>query len=147
MHRDLPGRHTVNHIPQQFQQELNDVTYGNGMFVAVGNSGAIMTSPDAGIWTAATSPTDRIIYSIIYVNGTFVAVGGGAGAPNRTASGIFVSSDGLNWQVRDPGLDMAYRGITYGIAYGSASNTLIIVGEYGLIAGSGRGGPQRRRQP
>uniref|UniRef100_UPI001F07DC84 COG1470 family protein n=1 Tax=Thermus caldifontis TaxID=1930763 RepID=UPI001F07DC84 len=31
---------------------LNEVTYGNGLFVAVGDGGAILTSPDGVSWTA-----------------------------------------------------------------------------------------------
>jgi hypothetical protein len=54
---------------------LNDVTYGNGLFVAVGNGGTILTSPDGVSWTERTSPTIGGLFSVTYGNGTFVAVG------------------------------------------------------------------------
>jgi hypothetical protein len=35
------------------------VTYGNGLFVAVGDGGTILTSPDGVTWTAQTSGTSN----------------------------------------------------------------------------------------
>ncbi len=54
---------------------LSGVTYGNGLFVAVGGSGTILTSPDGMTWTQQTSPASEILYDVAYGNGTFVAVG------------------------------------------------------------------------
>jgi hypothetical protein len=51
------------------------VTYGNGLFVAVGKGGTILTSPDGVNWTARTSGTRNDLYGVTYGNGTFVAVG------------------------------------------------------------------------
>jgi hypothetical protein len=51
------------------------VAYGNGLFVAVGSRGAILTSPDGVNWTAQTSPTSDDLSAVTYGNGTFVAVG------------------------------------------------------------------------
>jgi hypothetical protein len=34
---------------------LNSITYGNNLFVAVGNSGKITTSPDGITWTLQDS--------------------------------------------------------------------------------------------
>jgi hypothetical protein len=51
------------------------VTYGNGLFVAVGEWGTILTSPDGVTWTARTSGTSNLLYDVTYGNGTFVAVG------------------------------------------------------------------------
>ncbi len=36
---------------------LRDVVYGRGLFVAVGESGTILTSPDGGSWTAQRGGT------------------------------------------------------------------------------------------
>jgi hypothetical protein len=58
--------------------DLNSVTYGNGLFVAVGgspDSSTILTSPDGVNWTARTSPTSKSLNGVTYGNGTFVAVG------------------------------------------------------------------------
>jgi hypothetical protein len=55
--------------------DLWAVTYGNGTFVAVGNNGVILTSPDGVNWTRRTSPTSYWLNSVAYGNGMFVAVG------------------------------------------------------------------------
>jgi hypothetical protein len=51
------------------------VTYGDGLFVAVGDGGAILTSLNGVAWTQRTSPTSNWLWSVAYGNGTFVAVG------------------------------------------------------------------------
>jgi hypothetical protein len=62
------------------------VTYGNGTFVAVGDRGAIFTSPDGVTWTRRTSPTDdwlsgvNWLGGVTYGNGIFVAVGRDVGS-------------------------------------------------------------------
>jgi hypothetical protein len=52
------------------------VTYGDGLFVAVAQSGSkpVMTSPDGRDWTAQTAP-EAFWRSVTYGNGLFVAVG------------------------------------------------------------------------
>jgi len=53
------------------------VTYGNGLFVAVADTGVgnrVMTSPDGITWTIRTSAADNNWYSVTYGNGLFVAV-------------------------------------------------------------------------
>jgi hypothetical protein len=54
---------------------LFGVTYGNGLFVAVGWDGTILTSPDGVNWTARTSGTSNCLSGVTYGNGLFVAVG------------------------------------------------------------------------
>jgi hypothetical protein len=54
-----------------------EVTYGNGLFVAVSFDGVgnrVMTSPDGITWTSRTSAADNSWYSVTYGNGLFVAV-------------------------------------------------------------------------
>ena len=51
------------------------VTYGGGMFVAVGNAGTFLTSPDGVNWTRRESGTGQPLFGVTYGNGTFVAVG------------------------------------------------------------------------
>ena len=61
------------------------VTYGNGMFVAVANTGTgnrVMTSPDGITWTIRTSAADNEWRSVTYGNGMFVAVAN-TGTDNR----------------------------------------------------------------
>jgi len=54
---------------------LEGVTYGNGIFVAVGNLGTILTSPDGVKWTKRNSGTESYLRGVTYGNGIFVAVG------------------------------------------------------------------------
>jgi len=56
---------------------LSGVTYGNGTFVAVGEGGVILTSPDGVTWTKRASGTENTLHGVTYGNGTFVAVGEG----------------------------------------------------------------------
>src|SRR5208282_3436531 len=55
--------------------QLNNVTFGNGLFVAVGSSGTILTSPDGSTWTSQNSGTPLDLYCVTFGNGQFVAVG------------------------------------------------------------------------
>ena len=88
----------------------NDVTYGNGRFVAVG-SGQVMTSPDGLTWTTTGALTNQWT-NIAYGNGLFVA-GTWNGA---TSTGIMTSSNGLNWTYRNA---TYHQDWTCGIAYGN----------------------------
>jgi hypothetical protein len=102
------------------------VTYGNGLFVAVGLSGAVMTSTDGINWIDRTTGGFTIpLGKVAYGNGLYVAVqtlGGGYG----------YSSDGINWTsvaISSP--------ITADIAYGNG--TFVTVGVGGEISRSTNG--------
>ena len=58
---------------------MDAVTYGNGLFVAVGQGGThqVMTSPDGVTWTARTAAEANSWDSVTYGNGQFVAVWSG----------------------------------------------------------------------
>jgi hypothetical protein len=60
-----------------------DVTYGNGLFVAVARTGTnpVMTSPDGINWTARAAAEANQWYGVTYGNGLFVAVS--TGGTNR----------------------------------------------------------------
>ena len=88
------------------------VIYGNGLFVAVANSGTgnrVMTSPDGINWTLRTSAADNAWRGVTYGNGLFVAVAG-TGPGNR----VMTSPDGINWTIRTSAANVAWRGVTYG---------------------------------
>jgi hypothetical protein len=62
-----------------------DISYGNGVFVAVGQGitddshGLIVASPDGTNWTTvAYLSLPPYIYGVTYADGAFIAVGGGA---------------------------------------------------------------------
>jgi hypothetical protein len=78
------------------------VTYGNGLFVAVGgyddqpfSTSIILTSPDGVNWTEQTSPTSNPLYGVTYGDGLFVAVG--------VLGAILTSPDGVSWTERTSG--------------------------------------------
>ena len=67
---------------------LRRLAYGKGLYVAVGDSGRILTSPDGLIWTNRTFGSTNYT-AVAYGNGLFVAAGAG---------GVYVTSpDGLSW--------------------------------------------------
>ena len=53
---------------------LRGVTFGRDMFVAVGEGGTILTSPDGVAWTPRNSGTGQWIVSVAYGGDVFVAV-------------------------------------------------------------------------
>jgi hypothetical protein len=92
------------------QHELLAVAYGAGQYVAVGNGGTIVTSPDATTWTQRQSGTTVSLLSIVYGGDQFVVVGGDPG----TKATIVTSKDGLSWSLVDIGMTNLLRGVTYG---------------------------------
>jgi len=61
--------------------DWNSVTYSNGLFVAVGLSGRVMTSADGTTnWVSSPSVPSGDWNSVTYSNGLFVAVGDASGA-------------------------------------------------------------------
>ena len=90
----------------------NSVTYGNGLFVAVAETGTgnrVMTSPDGITWTSRTSATDNNWFGVTYGNGLFVAVSF-SGNGNR----VMTSPDGITWTSRTSATDSIWASVTYG---------------------------------
>ena len=83
---------------------LYSVTYGNGLFVAVGMWGRIYTSPDGLNWTLREGAT-KDLYNVIYENDRFIAVG---------LKTIITSDDGINWVDKSPDSTTTFRKVTYG---------------------------------
>jgi hypothetical protein len=57
---------------------LNGISFGNGVFVAVGDFGAISASADGATWAgqAWTGPSNGGLFNgVAFGNGAFVAVG------------------------------------------------------------------------
>lgn len=77
--------------PSNTTSSLNAVAFGNGLFVAVGDNGTILTSPDGQVWTPRASGTTDRLPAIAFGNGRFVAT-----RANRSMPAI-TSTDGLNW--------------------------------------------------
>ena len=74
-------------------------------FVAVGNSGTLLTSSDGITWTSRTSGTTKSLNGITYANNSFMTVG--------ESGTILTSSDGTTWTSRTSGTTNNVWGVTY----------------------------------
>jgi len=68
---------------------MNDCTYGNDKFIAVGNGGVIAYSEDGKQWSVVDTVTTEDLFATTYGNGKFVAVG--------SEGTILYSEDGIVW--------------------------------------------------
>ena len=87
-----------------------DIAYGNGVYVAVAQSGEterVMTSSDGITWTLRT-PIDEVLpwHSIVFGAGLFVAVSLG--------NDVITSPDGITWTRRSLSSGLDWRSVTYG---------------------------------
>jgi YD repeat-containing protein len=105
---------------------LSDGTYGNGTFVTVGGSGAVLSSIDGSSW-GARYPVSLGLNSVAFAEGLFVVVG---------ESGIIMSSqDGFNWTSRQSANTRTMYEVTFG------NGTFVAVGDGGVILQSGSFAP------
>lgn len=103
-------------------QNLMNVGFGLGLFIAVGQSGALATSPDGVEWTPRTVPHTGFIWDVVQGAGYLVA----AAQWGR----LLTSPDGINWTRRETGLDWHLTDIAFG------NNTFVAVGWDGQIVQS-----------
>src|SRR5579883_610487 len=59
------------------QVNLRCVTYGNGNFIAAGDSGTILISVDGISWSNCISETGQSLTGVIFGSNSFTAVGNG----------------------------------------------------------------------
>lgn len=83
--------------------ELRSVVWNGSLFVAVGLSGEIMTSPDGVDWTARDSGTSASLYRAHWDGTHFYAVG--------DQSTILRSPDGTSWTTVNTGANVQLKGI------------------------------------
>jgi hypothetical protein len=101
--------------------DINDIAYGNGRFVAVGEQGKIAYSADGASWTAVSNSRfgDSTIRAIVWGGNRFVAVGDG----NKIA----YSADGVTWTAAR---NSPFNDRIYDIAWGG--NRFVAVTEDGM---------------
>ncbi len=105
---------------------LRAITYGNNLFVAVGNMGAIFTSPDGLTWSPRGSNTTARLDGVVWTGTRFEAM---------SATGmLFASSDGITW---DNGYQAYPPTWLEGVAWNSAK--YVAVGGQGQIKTSNDG--------
>jgi hypothetical protein len=109
--------HWRNPLPQG--NSLNAIAYGNGLYVAVGAAGTVLTSADATNWTRRISGTFEQLNSITFGNNQFVAVG--------AFGAIVTSADGILWAPQYGGTFFSLNGVTFG------NGMYVVVGENNTI--------------
>jgi len=86
---------------------LNSVAFGDGMYVAVGTWGQILTSTDAETWTEQVSGERRtMLTDIVYGDDTWVAVG--------QYGTLLTSPDAIDWEKQESGVPGHLNSIAYG---------------------------------
>ena len=114
----------LNGVAFAYTSGLNtDGNNGNPLLVAVGDSGTIVTSPNAADWTLRTSTTTttKNLNGVTYGgNSQFVAVG--------DSGTILTSPDGVTWRSQTLSTTVKLTGVTYGnslfVAVGAAGTIL-----------------------
>lgn len=86
-------------------EHLYAVAFGDGQFVAVGASGAVVTSPNGQVWTVRPSWTRQALLGVAHGEGRFVAVGAGGT--------VLTSVDGSTWVQRESGVTEQLSAVTY----------------------------------
>ncbi|WP_223837203.1 S-layer homology domain-containing protein [Paenibacillus oceani] len=99
-------------------QTLNSVVYGNSMYVAVGDMGTIVTSPDGVSWTNRSPVSTSTLYGVTYNSGKYVAVG--------VSGTILTSTDGVTWTRQTSNQSTTIYSVTYG------SGKFVAVGANGM---------------
>jgi uncharacterized repeat protein (TIGR02543 family) len=104
---------------------LHDVAYLDGVFVAVGNDGAIFASIDRDIWTKQPSGINGDLYGVAAGSDRLVAVGEGGV--------VVVSTNGTDWFSSVSGTASTLRSVAYG------GDRFVAVGDDGTIVTSANG--------
>jgi hypothetical protein len=97
---------------------LSGIAFGNGIFVAVGGGGTVLTSTDAFTWTSRPSGTTNDLRAVTFGPGFFMAVGAGGT--------VLTSEDGIVWELRTIGT-AGFRGVVY------VNDTFLAAGESGFL--------------
>jgi hypothetical protein len=85
------------------QQQLNGVAWSGAQFVAVGNAGTILTSPEGSTWTAQVSAIPRTLLGVVWSRSQWVVVG-----DNGT---ILTSPDGISWTIQTSGTNAYFYSV------------------------------------
>lgn len=88
--------------------DLHGVTYGNGQFVAVGDRGTILTSPDGLVWTSRNSTVTNSLRGVVWGSNVCVAVG--------FEGTVVRSTNGIAWARQTSGIarSLPLLGVGYG---------------------------------
>lgn len=99
---------------------------GTNLYVAVGQSGAILSSSDGQSWVGRYSGITANLDKVQWVNGNFIAMGPTGGGANIS---LLSSTDGITWTGR-----MSGTGIFNAATYGASK--YVAVGASGIVYSS-----------
>jgi hypothetical protein len=126
---------------------LASVTFGKGLFVAVGQNGLVLTSKDCRNWQDKSIAASTHLMNVTYGNGVFVALGDTSTNMIEVSSEkksytsehvqgdgvVLVSADGKQWKERYRLPKAFLRGITFG------ENGFVVVCDGGKVLHSKNG--------
>lgn len=92
--------HRTNPWPQGISLR---VSYGNGIFVGVGDYGALYTSVDGAVWIPRYTGTGHFLCDVAFGSSTFVAAGVGGM--------VLTSPAGETWTFRSSGTSHNLNGV------------------------------------
>ncbi|HEX5134488.1 MAG TPA: hypothetical protein VFW81_03770, partial [Thermoanaerobaculia bacterium] len=108
--------------PAPLGNQLTAAAFGNGVYVAVGRAGTILTSPDGAAWTAQIANPKVDLADVLWTGSQFVAVGQGGA--------VLSSTDGRLWSFRRAGVTATLRKIA------SNGDLFVAVGDDGALVTS-----------
>ena len=125
----------VRYIP--IDGYLDQITYGNGRYVAVGsgpNGGLTASSSDLVTWTTSTPGTPYPLNAVAFGEGMFIAVGAiGSVSSNNYTGYVISSTNGLDWTLRSaptnsntPITDVVYGAGKFVAALGTSAGRVLV---------------------
>lgn len=111
--------------------QLNDVAFGKGIYVAVGVNGMVLLSSNRFNWSLLSPITNENLNKVIYANSRFTTVGN-----NGT---ILTSVNGETWISRTSGISTHLNSVIFG------GGQYVAVGDGGIVLTSPDGNTWTRR--
>jgi hypothetical protein len=109
---------------------LQNLAFGNGIFVGVTSTGGIAVSSDGLNWTNQSLGDGATLSSVAFGRGLFVGLTGLNWPGDGRNKAIATSADGVVWTPRDAGTTNPLYGVTYG------NGSFLAVGASGTVAAS-----------
>lgn len=103
---DVTGTWESSGGPVSVSTNIHNVRRCNGLWVAVGDGGTILTSADGEKWTKQNSGVSVVLFEAAYGNGVYVAVGNGGT--------ILWSADAKTWTKATSGVSGSLQRVVFG---------------------------------
>jgi hypothetical protein len=102
-----------------FVDAVHSICYGNGIYLAVGDNGHILSTPDLNSWSTQQIGSYNLRH-VIYDGARFIAVG--------DVGTIQISSDGVNWATKSSDTNVALTGVAFN------GSVYVAVGALGTVS-------------